>query len=222
MAPLPTGSNDGAFLGRPHAHPLSHEDHLNRVEPAPTRAEGHAMTKRPGPRCPVCTHPNQDAIDLALATGVESRAEILRRYDLDRTAGYRHAHGGHLDERLVAHASEAAAEAVEGVLERIVALADRLDRRLANRDSSDASDVDVTRLARELRSVLDLLARVGGKLVDQVVVRDQAAGRWNDADVVHLLDALLASIELEWPDAAHTARVSVANMLSTSAIGANR
>lgn len=174
---------------------------------------------RPGPRCPICSHADRDAIDLALATGVESRAEIARRYALDRTAAYRHATGGHMDDRLVDHAAEAATEAAEQLLDRVVALADRLDRRLAARDVGDGSDGDVARLARELRAVFDLLARVSGKLIDRVEVRSTNVGRWSDVDVVRVLDGVLAAIEDEWPDACDAARAVVAAALSDVSVG---
>ena len=157
---------------------------------------------------------------MALATGVESRAEIARRYGLDRSAAFRHATGGHVDDRLVEHAAEAAAEAAEQLLDRVVALADRLDRRLAARDAGDGSDADVARLARELRAVFDLLARVSGKLVDRVEVTSTHLGRWSDVDVVRVLDGVLAAIETEWPDACHAARAVVAAALSADSVGA--
>jgi hypothetical protein len=170
--------------------------------------------KRPGPQCPVCAHTENEAIDIALATGVETRAEIGRRYALDRSALYRHAHGGHLDDRLVDNAAEAASDAAEGLIDRVVALADRLERRLALRDAdADGLDMDVARLARELRSVLDLFARVSGQLIERVELTDRV-GRWHDSDVVALVDGLLGAIECDWPDAAQAARTVVVTALS--------
>ena len=171
--------------------------------------------RRPGPACPVCLHPELEQIDLALAIGAEARAEVGRRYGLDRSALYRHAHGGHLDNRLVAHAADAASAASESLLARIVTLADRLERRLVLREQADASDADVARIARELRGAFDLLARVSGRLVDRVEITGMV-GRWVDADVVSLADRLLAAIENDWPAAADAARAEVAGALSAS------
>src|SRR5688500_10634943 len=90
-------------------------------DPALTRAaEGEAVARasrrKPGPPCPVCRHPARDAVDLALAAGIESRAEVARKFGLDRTAAYRHAHGGHMASRMVSYASDAAADAADALL----------------------------------------------------------------------------------------------------------
>lgn len=174
-----------------------------------------AAKRRPGPACPICRHDAHDAIDDALAAGLESRAEIGRRWGLDRSALWRHTHGGHIDARLAKHAAEAASDAAETLLSRVVSLTDRLDRRLAIRDAaSNATDADIARLARELRGVLDLLARVTGRLVDRVEIADRS-GRWDDADVVAVLDAVAAAVD-DWPDAAAAMRNVIADALTAS------
>lgn len=172
--------------------------------------------RRPGPPCPVCRHAEVGIIDLAIAAGVEARSEIGRRHNLDRTALYRHAHGGHLDDVLIEHAAVAVAEAAEGLVARIVALCDRLERRLARRDIDEsATDADVARLARELRSVLDLFARVSGRLVERVEI-SEPAGRWRDSEVIAVLDSILAALQPEWPEAVEAARHQITIALAGS------
>ncbi len=158
---------------------------------------------RPGPPCPACVHDQRNDIDLAIARGVVSRAEIGRRYGLDRGALYRHVHGGHLPARLLEHAETAATISAEALAARIARLLDgieaRLDDRLAETDSEDAA---VARLSREWRGLADVLARVldlfPARRHEVTVTGDPS--RWSDGEVVAVLLLVLDAVDEFGPE----------------------
>lgn len=118
----------------------------------------------PGPRCPVCAHPDRGAIESALGEG-RSVVELAAEYGLTKTAVYRHVHhigpGARSDHGLSLRSTTAAAPVPEQLRAWVT---------LAMRVAEGSDPVLSLHAMREARLTLALLARLTGQLVDRTEV----------------------------------------------------
>ena len=114
------------------------------------------------PRCKVCNHPNRKEIDQALLNGASVR-DVGSMYGLDKSAVSRHQANGHIISALVkGHTAQEVARA-DSILGEVVSLK---ERGLILLDQAEG-DGDIRTAAiclREVRSVLELLAKVTGEI----------------------------------------------------------
>lgn len=157
---------------------------------------------RPGPGrpCTVCEHPERAAIDDDLRCGVRFRA-IARRFGLTSHENVRRHASSHLQ---VGDAPPATQDATdpERLKARILELEERLHRWLDAFEEAGAAAAAL-RAAQELRKTLELLARIGGQLDQQILVVRQSeadlvlrALRRSEDGEAALLESLGASPEL--------------------------
>jgi hypothetical protein len=119
-----------------------------------------------GRNCTVCVSPRRSAIDAQLAGG-EPLAAVARRYKLNSKALGRH-RNAHLSKAIVAiaiekYGLESAASAYESTVLRLEGLVDRLEGLLSVAEDRK-SLIGGANVAREIRSSLELIARLRGEL----------------------------------------------------------
>jgi hypothetical protein len=119
-----------------------------------------------GRNCVTCMSPRRAAIDAQLAGG-EPLAAVARRYKLTPDALRRH-RNAHLSKAIVAvaieqYGLESAASAYESTVLRLEGLVDRLEGLLTVAEDRK-SLMGGANIAREIRSSLELIARLRGEL----------------------------------------------------------
>ena len=135
-------------------------------------------------RCSVCTSPDRPAVDQALVNHRPFR-DITRHFGLKKDALIRH-HDAHLaDFLLKAKAAEEAAEA-DDLLAELRDLRDRTYRLLERAEKEGDIKAAFTGI-REIRSTIELLAEMAGKLD-----RKPTVNLWLSAEWAAVRAALLA------------------------------
>lgn len=154
---------------------------------------------RPGPGrpCTICEHPDREAIDDDLVVGVRYRT-IANRYGIASHVNViRHAQS-----HLRADGPPQDVTDPKRIKARLLELDNRLHRWLDSFEEAQAP-TEALKAASEIRKVLELSARLGGQLDQQIVVLDRAQGDRLlrvlyrcEAEEVELLESLGASPEL--------------------------
>ena len=125
--------------------------------------------------CNICTHPDREAIDEALISGVAFRA-LVAKYRVSKDSLSRHK-ANHLPAKLVmAQAAQEVAQADD-----LLAQMQNLQRRtLAILEAAEGSNQNRTALSaiREARSNLELLAKLLGELDERPVVNLSLSPEW--------------------------------------------
>lgn len=119
-------------------------------------------------RCTVCHHDQHEVIDTALASG-DSLASVARRFGLSPDAVRRH-RIGHLSAALKAVQAERETAGARTALDRLEALHDRAERVLAAAEAEGKASLSLQAI-RELRSTVELIARLTGELDDRPQVQ---------------------------------------------------
>ncbi len=164
-------------------------------------------------KCTVCTSPRKEKIDAEIA-GDEPLAQIAKRHRVSRDAVGRHKKK-HLTPALVAVAlermrDESARSAYDATVDRLETLIDRLEDLLSVAEERK-SLVGGANIAREIRSALELVARLRGELQDKpqsVVVNVLSTGEFASI-TARLIEALAP-----WPEA----RIAAADVLDVEEV----
>ena len=153
-----------------------------------------------GRRCTVCSHPDRPAVDQALINHKPYR-DVAGRFSLGKNALLRH-HDDHLPELLLkAKDAEEAAQA-DDLLAELRSLRDRTYGLLERAEQAGDIKAAFTGI-REIRSTIELLAEMAGKLDRKPTVNLWLAPEWLAVRAA-MLSALMA-----YPEA----RVAVAQSL---------
>lgn len=119
-------------------------------------------------RCGGCAHPEREALDAALVSGQTDTA-VAERFGLTRDAVGRHRRG-HLSPALKAVAAERETAGARTALDRLEALHDRAERVLAAAEAEGKAALSLQAI-RELRSTVELIAKLTGELDDRPQVQ---------------------------------------------------
>lgn len=126
--------------------------------------------------CTVCTHDDREAVDAALLSGTSLR-DIARRYDLSKDAVARHRRG-HLSPALATVQAQREADTGQTAAERVEGLYAKAHRILESAEAAGKASVSLSAI-RELRSIVELLARLTGELDERPqVVNVLTAPEW--------------------------------------------
>ncbi|MGO9179277.1 MAG: hypothetical protein ACLQBX_06070 [Candidatus Limnocylindrales bacterium] len=155
--------------------------------------------------CVTCTHPKRAAIDAQLAAG-RTLLSISAAFGVGAKALSRH-RDRHLSPALLTLSAESRQTSARSALSRIEALARRLERALDSAEADGRTGAFLS-AARELRSSIELLARLSGELkpdgVQVQVLNLQTSPEW-----VELRSAVLHALE-PFPEA----RAAVADAIA--------
>lgn len=120
------------------------------------------------PRCTICHHDQHQEIDAALASG-NSMASVSRRFEVSPDAVRRH-RIKHLSAALKTVAAERETAGARTALDRLEALHDRAERVLAAAEAEGKASLSLQAI-RELRSTVELIARLTGELDERPTVQ---------------------------------------------------
>jgi len=144
--------------------------------------------------CTICTHPERDAIDAALASGT-AYSVVARQFEVGPESVRRH-HGAHLSPALAA--MEAAQQETDSAtaLDRVTRLIGRVERVLDAAESEGKSG-GVLSAAAQLRPLIELLAKLTHELDDrpQVTLNLMASEEY-----IAVRSAIFAAL-MQFPDA---------------------
>lgn len=142
-----------------------------------------------GRSCTVCTHPDRATIDETLVVGQRSYGALATDYGLTRASLSRHREA-HVSEALKAVVVERAKDGPRSALERLEALLERVERVLTTAEEAGQATTALA-AAREIRSGLEMVARITGELNErpQVVFAVLQSQEWQQLRGV-LLEAL--------------------------------
>ena len=157
----------------------------------------------PRTTCSICSHGRRAEIDSALVRGIPFKT-VARDFNVGRMAVWRHNDAGHVL-KVIAKAHEAS-EAARGddLLEQVRSLQRRAEG-LLSRSERKGNVGDATRAIRELRSLIELLARLVGELKTESVTLVVSA-EWIEVKTV-----ILASL-LEYPQALQAVETALGRM----------
>ncbi len=166
-----------------------------------------------GRPCTVCASPRHEKIDVEVAGG-EPLAQVAKRHRVSVDAIKRH-RTNHLSPALVAVSlehvrEESARSAYDATVNRLETLIDRLEDLLAVAEDRK-SLVGGANIAREIRSSLELVARLRGELNDRpqnVTVNVLSTGEFASI-TARLIEALAP-----WPEA----RIAAADVLDVEEV----
>lgn len=180
--------------------------------------------------CSICTHPEQAAIDLALAGGTSLR-DTAGQFGVSRSSLSRHKtnHGtadGVLDRAETAAGGRPAGAArtldLVDVHGELSSLYDRLSRALAYAEKRPARSTGLANVAREQRAVLEALSRLQA---DPAFLDAQKEAHWEQElasdsarRMFRLVEALLGAFFKD-PNAGKQARELLAGMLRSDVDG---
>lgn len=108
--------------------------------------------------CTVCVHPQRAEIERAVLDGLAMRA-VARQYDLGRDSVARHSRNGHVPLALTVGADRREAAHAADLTSRAEELWARASQILADVEGAPLLELAAV---RELRAVIDLLARLAG------------------------------------------------------------
>ena len=111
--------------------------------------------------CSICTHPEREAIDLALVSGTAKRV-IACQWHVGRESVRRHALH-HVSPALAAMQAEREHDGATSLLDQVTALVQRTERLL---DTAEGAGSITTALGcvREIRGLLELQGKASGEL----------------------------------------------------------
>ncbi len=113
--------------------------------------------------CSICTHPRREEIDKAIVAGVPFR-KIAQDFGVSRSSVDRHQKNGHIPEELAKATKAKEVAQADTLLAQVTKLKERANKIL------DTAEKEGTREAcmalREVRSIIELLAKVQGDLPD--------------------------------------------------------
>lgn len=114
-------------------------------------------------KCLVCAHPDRLEIDKALLEGSRTYRELEAQYGVSRSALSRHVTKGHIAAQVAkAHEAKQVSEACS-LLEQVQELQSTANRIL--KDAESKKDLrGACQAIREVRSILELLAKMTGEL----------------------------------------------------------
>ena len=113
-------------------------------------------------QCTICIHPQRTEIDQAITRGDAHRA-IARQFGVSRHALDRHKKNGHIAQQIAKAAEAKEIAQAENLLSKITTLQETADRILDKAEK--AGDIRAACAAiREVRGVLELMAKVTGEL----------------------------------------------------------
>jgi hypothetical protein len=140
--------------------------------------------------CTVCVHPETDAIDRAIVSGVPQRT-IALQWCVSRDAVQRHARR-HLSAALAAMQTAEQADRRASLLDRVEGLIERAET-LYTAASGEGKAAQALAVLKELRGLLELLGKATGELDTRpvTVVNLQTAPEWLAMRAV-ILSALMA------------------------------
>lgn len=124
------------------------------------------------PQCTICGHQSRVEIDAALLTGALSVRAIAHQYSISRDALMRHS---------ASHLAPQTAEVQRAIERDVLAEVERLIGRVEavlTRAERKQDDRLLLLAAREVRSTLELLARLRGELSDAPTVNILVAPEW--------------------------------------------
>lgn len=147
------------------------------------------------PPCRVCSHPQHELIDEALAAGMSNR-EAAKRYDLHKDSLARH-RANHLSAAVQA-LPVAAAEDAGTALARLEHLFLRVERVLTAAERS-GNVKETIAASRELRQVTEVVAKIRGELDERTQV--QVLNVSTDPQWLAVRAALLDALQ-PYPEAA--------------------
>jgi len=111
--------------------------------------------------CTICTHPEREAIDHALVSGMSNRA-IACQWHVGREAVRRHARA-HISPALTALQAESDRARARTILDRMESQYAILEELVRTAGESGQAGL-VVNASRELRQTAELLARISGEL----------------------------------------------------------
>lgn len=152
-------------------------------------------SRRTGRPCSVCTCADREEIDRALAVEASSIRNVAERHEIPATCVWRHAKS-HLPATMLAASASADAARADRLLDAVLDLKARVAAAIERAEES-GDDAGLLRAVGEARRVLELLARLAGRLTPDVAVTVNitATPEWT-ALMVAMLDALR-----QFPDA---------------------
>jgi hypothetical protein len=120
-------------------------------------------------KCSVCEHSKRQEIEQSILAG-EAFSVIAQRYALSRDSVRRHKESGHIDAKLVAASEATEVAQADNLLQQLVGIRADADRIM--RKAERAKDYRAAVAAiRELRGVLELWARLEGRLAERAGVQ---------------------------------------------------
>ncbi|MEQ6898461.1 helix-turn-helix domain-containing protein [Microbacterium sp. KR10-403] len=131
------------------------------------------------PRCHICRRPDRDAVDEAIISGGLSFQQLAERFGVSRDTLRRHKRA-HMPAALLAVAAERERSGITRAADRAEALYQAAQRVLAAAEAKGQNSLSL-QAVRELRGVVELLARLSGELDERpqvAVVNVQEAPEW--------------------------------------------
>jgi hypothetical protein len=116
-------------------------------------------------KCSVCEHPKRQEIEQATLAG-EAFSAIAQRYALSRDSVRRHKESGHIDAKLVAASEATEVAQADDLLQQLVGIRADADRIMRKAERAKDYRAAVSAI-RELRGVLELWARLEGRLAER-------------------------------------------------------
>lgn len=138
-------------------------------------------------RCKTCRHPERAQIDAAIAAG-ETFVSIGQRFGLTHDSVRRHR--PHLAAAVLQRLDGRPEAGARSALDRLEELYERVSRVLDRAESEGKAGITLA-AARELRGLVEILARITGELDErpQVVVNLVESREW-----AHLQDVIIAAL----------------------------
>jgi transposase-like protein len=158
-----------------------------------------------GRACTICSREDRDAIEQRLVSGERVRA-VAREFGVGRDALMRH-HAGHLPSDLVGLREAGERIATARAADRLEDLYRRANGVLEAAEAEGRHPIAL-QAVRELRGIVELLARLSGELESRpdVVVNITASSEW-----IELQTTILVALE-PFPDARQALAAAIAPM----------
>jgi hypothetical protein len=161
-----------------------------------------------GERCTVCTHPEADALNVALGSGTAA-AKVAREYGVSVDSLKRH-RAGHLTPAMVRVAVKRRNEAgAVSAVERLESLYGQA-QALLNMAETKGSLMAGGNIIGQLRGIIETMARLSGELDERPSI---TVNLMSSPEVIELLSRLMGALA-PFPDA----RVAVANAIDVEAL----
>ncbi|MBM9466089.1 hypothetical protein [Nakamurella leprariae] len=163
------------------------------------------------PPCATCTHPDLVAIDQALAAGLASGQPSLRQlgdqYGIDRASLARH-RKAHLSPALKAQLTKRETAGARKVIDEVRTVLASI-RGVLDRAETAQDDRTVLGAAKEMRSTLELLAKITGELDERPTV--QVLNVATSPEFLAAQSAMMAALR-PYPEAAQAVAAALAGV----------